>query len=439
MFNIRKQLSEIGKKIKHIINQYSSSDFVKNTASLFSTKAVLFITGMAASILSARLLGPEGKGIFAYVTVIIGLGVQFGNFGMQSANTYHLSRDKSLLPGAVGNSLAITGLVAVFSLLIYFTALFFPNFISVSGRLLIIAFAFIPLQLYQMFQQNIFIALGDVKTYNILELSNGSLYPLLFVILAILGMVTPFNALCASFFSCAVIVTAGFIIIKRGFLKERIHFNKQFLQTCLQFGIFTYISTFIMYMLTRADIFLIDFFLDKTQTGKYSVAVQLSDLLIMIISSVGILMFPKISSIQSDYEKFYAFRKIIITMTVVIGGCVFIGILISGFAIPFLYGYEFNESINCFRILLTGAIFYSYSSFFFNFFMAMKKLRIIISAPLTALVINFLLNIWLIPEKQIIGAAAAKLIAFFCMALIMVMYYTKLKRVTINTDGFKEA
>src|SRR3989442_8842856 len=83
-----------------------ASDFAWKVGETFATRVFLIGAGVVASVMVARALGPEGRGLYAVAGALAGVGVQFGNLGLHSANTYFAARDRGLLPRLAGNSLA---------------------------------------------------------------------------------------------------------------------------------------------------------------------------------------------------------------------------------------------------------------------------------------------------------------------------------------------
>ena len=70
-----------------------------------STRISLVIVGFVTSVIIARTLGPEGRGMFAMAVTLGAIGVQFTNLGLHGSNTYYASRDTQLLSPLLGNSL----------------------------------------------------------------------------------------------------------------------------------------------------------------------------------------------------------------------------------------------------------------------------------------------------------------------------------------------
>ena len=71
-------------------------------------RGLIIAAAFLSSVITARLLGPEGRGIFFYWTTLIVLAVQFGNLGLHSSNTYLLSGGQARLSTLAGNSLWVS-------------------------------------------------------------------------------------------------------------------------------------------------------------------------------------------------------------------------------------------------------------------------------------------------------------------------------------------
>ena len=91
---------------------------LKESSLTFFTKVFTAFLGFLVVIVTARILGPEGRGIYAFLENMINLAVLFGCFGVGTANVYFLGRKKysfnvlfwnSVIIGIIGGSIAIGG------------------------------------------------------------------------------------------------------------------------------------------------------------------------------------------------------------------------------------------------------------------------------------------------------------------------------------------
>ncbi|MCI0659429.1 MAG: hypothetical protein L0170_20460, partial [Acidobacteria bacterium] len=71
--------------------------FSGDVAATFASRLILVGFGVASSVLTARYLGPAGRGSLATLTALAGIGLQLGNLGLHASNTYQVSRRPDLL------------------------------------------------------------------------------------------------------------------------------------------------------------------------------------------------------------------------------------------------------------------------------------------------------------------------------------------------------
>ncbi len=399
-----------------------TNTFVMNVTKVFGIKSIVLVLGMVSSIVSARLLGPEGKGIFTVAVAIAGLIVQFGNLGIHSANTYYLSKDQSILPRVVGNSVAVVVMVSVISSGVFLLLKFFPNLSTLHGFTLMLVFAYIPIQLYNMYQQNYFIALDKIKKYSIIEMLSGIAYPILLIVTAFFRnwSISANLALVLSILASVLVLGVGAFMLK-GELKGKIRIDKTLFRNMLPFGLKSYISCLLSYLVLRADIFMIDFFLSNTENGLYSLAVNLADIVNIIAVSVSMLLFPKLSGMKEEGSKRKFINKTLKYMAIIMLLLVVCATIFSEFAIIWLYGKDYERSIPVFRTLIPGIFFWALSSLLFNFFASENMIGINVKASLAGLFVNIAANIILINKMGIVGVALASTASY--IVIFIILYY----------------
>src|SRR5438552_2245317 len=64
--------------IQRGINLWRTSDFVRKVLETYSTQISLMCLGLITTVAVTRVLGPEGRGLYAVAMAIGVLGVQFG-------------------------------------------------------------------------------------------------------------------------------------------------------------------------------------------------------------------------------------------------------------------------------------------------------------------------------------------------------------------------
>ena len=190
----------------------------------------------------------------------------------------------------------------------------------------------------------------------------------------------------------------------------------------LPFGFKSYLSCLITYLVLRVDVLMLDTFLNKEETGLYSLAVNLADIVNMLSVAVAMLLFPKLSGMSEEEER----RKFIWNTLKYMSGMMFVLIIgatiLSEIGVLWVYGEAYHGSVPVFRILMPGIFFWALSSMLFNYFSSENRIGVNISSSLLGLVVNLILNWILIPEKGIQGAALASTVAYILIFLLL-MYY----------------
>lgn len=392
--------------------------FFKKVLSVFVTNGVLFVVGMGSSILSARLLGPEGKGVVGSAVALSGIGTQFLNFGMHGSHSYQLAKNPSCMNRVAGNNLLMAALAAVCGGLLYAVVRQQPEWTASTGVMLGLVCLYIPLSLYQLLIQNAFLGVGRVGVYNRLNLINGLGYPAMLLCVAVLGVVSPETVFLCTLAASGLVVVCGLVRLKP-LLGEGIRLDITFFRNCLPFGIKSYMACLGSYLVIRSDVLMIRYFLGEAQTGIYTVSVNLSDIVGMVPGAVSILLFPEAASMTSDCERAVFMRKVLVRLAIVMAGLTMAAWFLSGIVIPILYGMEYAPSVRAFQILMPAVFFMSLQSVLSNYFAAKNMWTGNIVTPFIGLAVNFSMNAVLIPRMGIEGAASASVVSYGAMMAVM--------------------
>src|ERR1700750_1761477 len=83
----------------------TATRFTRHVAATVAVRLLMLSTSVGAGVIVARVLGPEGVGALAVISVSVATVVQLGNAGLPSANIYFIARDRRTLAPALANSL----------------------------------------------------------------------------------------------------------------------------------------------------------------------------------------------------------------------------------------------------------------------------------------------------------------------------------------------
>lgn len=414
--------SVLGSRIRGILSGAAHSDFLKDTLATVGTRvAVLGIT-FSVSVIVARALGPEGRGLYAVAAAITALGVQFGNLGFHSSNTYYVARQRDLLPALFGNALAVAvALGTVIALVALFAFVAFPTWRPLPWPVLILALASIPFGLANLLFSNLLLGLERIKDFNICEMLKAFFGVGALGIVLVAFPVNPTTAYVAALTAwIAGACIAVLLVLHR--LRCRPVVSVSLMVRTLPYGLKSYFACLAMFLVLRVDLLMVKYLSGPLDAGHYSIAVTMANLLLLVPQVVGTLLFPRLAGISHPSRRAAIARNTAILVA--------LGMLVlSAVALPFsrqlitaVYGTDFAPAALSFVWLAPGIICLSVNTIVMNYFASIGMPRITIYVPSLALVLNVFLNLHLIPTHGAIGAAIASSAACALMLLCSSIY-----------------
>ncbi len=399
-----------------------TGDFVRKVAAIFGAKLIGVALAAISTIVVARVLGPQGRGLFALATTVTGIGIQFGLLGLHSANTYFVARDRNVLSSLFGNSVLVgfvigTVIVGVSSLV----CLFAPELMPISGTLLVLALLAIPFGIVQQLLQAILIGIQQIGDYNKADLVKAVSAITLIAMVVLCGWASP-AAICSAVL-CGTLLGLGVtarLLCK--YLPVRPVLSSCLFKSSFRYGFKVYLSCLFMYFVLRLDLIMVDRLLDAKQAGFYSIAVALADQLYLLPTVAATVLFPKLTSIDSAAARLAVAKKSAAGVALIMVGLTSIAAILATPLVQLLFGDEFLPCVPALIWLLPGLIMLSVNSILMNYFASNGLPLAAIVSPLCALVVNIWLNALLIPEFGIVGAAFASTVAYGLMLLFSLCY-----------------
>lgn len=386
---------------------------------------------------AARILGVEGvgkvnfaKSIITYFSMFAVLGVNF--YGTREAAK--VRDDKNMLSKYVHEMLMINGVTTCLSYLALFICIeVIPRFYDYRFLLIVnsitIALQGIGMEwLYQAIEEYRYIAIRSV------------LFQQLAMILMFFGVtdskdIVPYAAI-------SILATSGSYILNFIHIRKYIsfqwygHYNiKKHIKPLLYF--FSTIISIEIY--TVLDSTMLGFLQGDIAVGKYTAAVKVNKMVINLITSLGIVLIPRLSYyIEQGQEKKV---KLLIEKAY---NCVFllsipasIGLYVLSNEIMLLFsGKEFSSATFTMKLLTPLLIIIPFSAVTnHQIFVPMKKEKIILKSTIFGAVTNFVGNLLLIPYWKENGAAVSTVLAEMAVSITCFYYirrYFDMKQIFRN-------
>jgi O-antigen/teichoic acid export membrane protein len=416
-----RHLTPMISKARNWFHQTIPTDLASKVAETFSTRILLIFLSLITSILVARALGPEARGLYAVALTIGMIGVQFSNLGLHSSNTFQIAKNPELMPSLLGNSLAISfifgSFCAVIAGLIFH---FFPDSAPIQGLLLFLALLWIPFGLAFLLTQNLLIGIQEIRAFNKIEIINKVIAVVFIVLIIALGWTSA-----ESIFAAALIAMIFCFILMTKKITEHLsrspHLSLSIFKRNISYGIKSYLGSLITFLFLRVDLLMVDRILGKKETGFYDIAINLSEMVYLFPLVVSMLLFPKLCAIQDNRKKWELSKNVgkalLIVMLLLCG----LAALVALPVVEILYGQAFLACVPAFIILTASKFIMCINSIFSNFVGSIHVPWSTIPYSFFVLGVNVALNLILIEKMGIIGAAIASSASF--LLLIPFHYY----------------
>lgn len=413
--------------IKKYIHHFKSSLFLRDIAITFSNKLVILFIGLFTSIAIARYLGPEGRGLYATASVLLGLAVQFGNLGLHSTNVHYSALDTNNKDILFGNSLFFgLGVGILVATIIGIASAIDPLIIPINGVLLYLTLVSIPISLSYLLLQNLILGLNFIQVFNKIELLSKVVATTLIVFLLFIDLRSPESMMLAICISSIFALSGVY-----NFLRSRstpvvslIFFFKNF-----SYGLKAYLAALFSFIQQKIILYYITLYCGNTEAGFFSIAQTIFDLSLIFPVTVASILFPKLSSNNSKLGKWQMTKKVLLMIAGIMIVYIFILFFSSSFIIESLYGSSFNSSNDMLKYLLPGLFFLSIISVVMNFLASSGMPFIVIITPLLSCVIIFFSAFIF---KDVFDGSKAALINSFSNLIafiIIIIYFIKKKPV----------
>src|SRR5690606_8796057 len=80
----------------------------RDVVGTLATRVALIAAGLLSSVITARYLGPDGRGAFFYWMTLVAVIVQFGNMGLHASNAYLLTKRDTHGGALLANSVLVS-------------------------------------------------------------------------------------------------------------------------------------------------------------------------------------------------------------------------------------------------------------------------------------------------------------------------------------------
>jgi O-antigen/teichoic acid export membrane protein len=402
-------------------------------ATVLGAQSLVYLLGLATSIVIARTLGAEGRGSYLLPVTAATIAVSFGQLGVEHANTYLVAeRGYSLqrLSSVSAALVLIIGPIAVVAALGFYLVAQDGLLAGVGWVEMLIAAAAIPFGIHNIWLANLCLLGKRLPQTQLAAVMGAAIQTVGAVALAIAGLLTVRGVL-VLWLIATIVPWLMHMNAVTGFAPPRPALRREAIAPVLRTGLQFYGVLLFTFLLLRTDLFLVNRYLDVDAVGVYSLAVLLAEMIWLVIQP----LVTAVLAYQVDAERQEAgrlsFKAARFNLAIAVLGAAFFA-AVGWFAIPAVYGADFTGAYTALMVLLPGIVAAAAARPLGNWLLRQGRPLALSSVCLMAFCLNVVLNLILIPEIGILGASLASSIAYFVLAGCQVVWAMRASRLRVS-------
>jgi O-antigen/teichoic acid export membrane protein len=387
-----------------------------------AVQAFELTVGLVTLILSARLLGPEGRGLLGVTVVWAGLFAAFGSLSLDAVVVNRAARGRGedwfpRLFRALGRLYLLLLALTLGAALLLFAVAREAVFGDLPGYLLASGLALVPLMLWARYQQALLLALGQLALRNrAIVLSNIAALTGLVLFVWLLGWSVP-GALLAQGLASLLAAAIGLSVLLRS--ASRPAGSRDSLAGLARDGAKVHASAVGHYIYGSVDVVTLNSVAGATAVGWYQLAQRLIGVGLALPGAVATVFRARMAGVAPRESWRRQRGAVVVTLvTTLAGGGV--AWLLAPWIIPLLAGEAFRPSVDLFQALLPILFGRSLELLLVPQIFARGYFLTGSAVALALAAISAGLFLWLIPAEGLDGAVTGALVAF---ALLPALVY----------------
>lgn len=400
------------------------------TVQTLLARVLISAVNMATGVITARSLGPAGRGEQAAMILWPQLLAYCLTLGLPSSLLYNLRRYPERRGQLLAAALVIAPVMGVVAIAVGVIGLphwlaQYPRPVVEFAQVLMIAS---PVSLLSATLNAALQADGDFTT------ANQTLYfpPLMtlvsLVTLRVGGVLTPYSA-ALSYIAPGSLILAWQYYRRRDVFHPRFREIRQAIGNLFHYGIRSYGVDVLGTLAYQIDQVLVVRLLTPAGMGMYTVALGLSRLLGVFHTAVVTVVLPKAAARPVEEVVALTGRaaRVSTAITLTVGAIVAI---LGAVLLPLFYGHSFMPAVPVFRILILEAVLSGATWILAQAFMAVNRPGIVTILQGTGLALTVPLMLVLVPRYGLVGAAVSLLISTSCRFIFIVLSYPLVLKVS---------
>jgi O-antigen/teichoic acid export membrane protein len=390
------------------------------------TRVLTMAFGLFTGIITARVLGPENRGIFTLAALFPASLVTLSKFGQGVASIYFIRKKEEDVSQVASNVLwiaLITGAALVATALLLRDTLLTTVLKGVPLYALVAVLPLAPILLVESYLYGVLQATDRFKIYNIRLIAEA--------VLTVSGMAIALLVLDLGLpgaFGVAVGVRLFMVIWVVGTIHRgsplRLSFDFALARRMFSYGLKSHVQIIASHFHFKAAMYLVAFYLNPAQVAFYSIASRLAEHILWLPQSLGLALFPRLAG--ADEQRAHEMTAMAVRQALLLTAIAALGLALVGeFLITLWYGEEYAQAGAPLPYIAGGIVMMAMYVLLSRNFTSRNKQSVNIVAAYIALVGNLGLNVLLIPRYGIEGAAMATAVSYTTSSLLLFVFFLR--------------
>lgn len=379
------------------------------------TKIYSTFVGIAILFITARLLGPEGRGQVAVITTWVSMFSVFFGLSLGQVGIHYLSKNpfRFSLEALFSNLIFLAAILSFLGLIIAsFLYLFYSQSLFKNIPLITFSIGFLalPLMIFEQYGGSLLMGLERLKVYNYYQILGKSVSVIGIIIFVILLGLGVNSVLFSSLIGQVITSCGGILLILRIAFPEKarilMYLKFSLANHLLGDGLKLHLNAIGTFLFTSINVLIINSYVGLDQAGYFQLSSQLVNLLMIIPQAACAVIYGKVAS-HGPNKAWPQNRKLLLQLTLIMIILGILSALCAPYAIVMVAGEAFIPSIKPFQLMLIGLVGATFSAVMApqwigrGYFWRMSILTILIGG------INLLAAFILVPLYGIMGAVYA--------------------------------
>ncbi len=406
----------------------SRGGFAGQALLTLSARVLKLVLGLGVSVILARGLGVEGRGIYALALLLPSIIVVFANAGIGRAAAFFVARGEFRRQEILGNNVLLAmataglGVLAGALVVSFLRHSIFPG---VSPGLLLLAITLVvPMILSRLFE-NVLLGAQHIWQFNFVTVVHSliSLVCLVVALLVIRAGVS--GALVAGLLAWLPVNALAFRWAREAAGGAEFVPNWSLIRRGIGYGLPANAVYVLEFLNWRVDMLLINAFLEPAAVGAYAIGVGLVEKIWLVSQSAGSVLFPRVAA-EKDEQRRKHFTPLVARAVLMTAGLTALVLaLLSHWIILVLYSEAFVLAVGAVRGMLVGVVALSAGRVLAKDIAGRGLPRLNVYAGMVAVMVNIVANIMWIPRYGIVGAAWASTASYTASYVVTLHFYCR--------------